>query len=127
MERHIVNSSAHIVTRAIAERSRHSGHQDSESNPDVTMRLARASTPAALIGRLVQLDATRAPLRTLRLQGWIRLFGPTEASAGMLSVLCGLLTVGLVWWIGCLVFDASTGVWAASLAVAEPASGLLLP
>ncbi len=86
----------------------------------VTMRVARAPTPDALIGRLVQTDATRAPLHPLLLQGWIRLFGPTEASARALSVLCGLLTVGLVWWIGRLVFEASTGLWAAWLAALSP-------
>jgi len=86
----------------------------------VTMRLAQAPTPAILIDRLFQIDATRAPLHPLLLQGWLRLFGSTEASARALSVLCGLLTVGLVWWVGRLVFDPATGLWAAWLSALSP-------
>ena len=41
----------------------------------VTMRLAQAPTPRDLIGRLMEIDATRAPLHPLLLQGWIHLFG----------------------------------------------------
>ena len=35
-------------------------------------------------------------------------------------MLCGVLTVGLVWWIGRLVFDARTGLWGAWLAAFSP-------
>jgi Dolichyl-phosphate-mannose-protein mannosyltransferase len=84
------------------------------------MRLAGTPGPAALLERLFQIDATRAPLHPLVLQVWLRLFGTTEASARALSVLCGVVTVGLVWWIGKLVFDAHTGLWAACLASVSP-------
>ncbi len=86
----------------------------------VTMRLAEAPTPTALIDRLFQIDATRAPLHPLLLQGWIHLFGATEAGARALSVACGVATVGLVWWIGRLAFDEPTGLWAVWLAALCP-------
>src|SRR5690348_6360396 len=62
----------------------------------VTMRLAQAPTPGALLDRLFEIDATRAPLHSLLLQGWVRLFGTSETSARALSVLCGVVTVALV-------------------------------
>jgi uncharacterized membrane protein len=86
----------------------------------VTMRLAEAPTAAALIDRLLQIDATRALLHPLLLQGWVRLFGTSEAAGRAFSVLCGVATVGLVWWIGRLVFDGQTGLWAAWLAALSP-------
>jgi len=86
----------------------------------VPMRLAEAPTPAALIDLLFQIEATRAPLHPLLLQAWIRLFGVSEASGRALSVLCGIVTVGLVCWIGRLVFDRATGLWAAGLAAVSP-------
>jgi hypothetical protein len=86
----------------------------------VTMRLAEAATPAALIERLLKTDATRALLHPLLLQVWIRLFGSSEVAARALSALCGVVTVGLVWWIGRLVFDRQTGLWAAWLAALSP-------
>ena len=86
----------------------------------VTMRLASASTPSALLDRLFQIDATRAPLHPLLIQCWIKLFGTSEASGRSLSVVCGLVTVGLVYWIGLLVFDRVAGLWAAGLAAVSP-------
>jgi mannosyltransferase len=86
----------------------------------VTMRLAETPNPAALLERLFQIDATRAPLHPLLLQAWLRLFGTSEASARSLSVLCGIAAVGLVWWIGRLVFDSRTGLWGAWLAAISP-------
>lgn len=86
----------------------------------VTMRLATAPTLAALFDRLFQIDATRAPLHPLLLQRWIGLFGSSEAAGRSLSVVCGIVTVGLVYWIGRLVFDRATGLWAAWLAAISP-------
>lgn len=86
----------------------------------VTMRLARVPTPAALFDRLFQIDATRAPLHPLLLQRWIGLFGSSEAAGRSLSVVCGIVTVGLVYWIGRLVLDRATGLWAAWLAAISP-------
>ncbi len=84
------------------------------------MRLAQAPGPGALLDRLFEIDATRAPLHPLLLQAWVRLFGTSETSARALSVLCGVVTVALVCWIGCLVFDSQTGLWAAWLAAWSP-------
>jgi hypothetical protein len=86
----------------------------------VTMRLAQAPTPATLLDRLSQIDATRAPLHPLLLHGWIRLFGSSEAASRSFSVVCGVLTVVLIWWIGCLAFDPMTGLYAGWLAALSP-------
>ena len=86
----------------------------------VTMRLATAPTLTALFDRLFQIEATRAPLHPLLLQRWIGLFGSSEAAGRSLSVVCGIVTVGLVYWIGLLVFDRATGLWAAWLAAISP-------
>lgn len=87
----------------------------------VTMRLARAANPAELLDRLARIDATRAPLHPIVLEGWIRLFGESETAARALSVLCGVATVALVFAIGQAGFDAATGLWAAWLAALSPA------
>ncbi len=84
------------------------------------MRLARTTGPTALLGLLREIDATRAPLHPLLLQGWITLFGPSEFSARALSALCGVLTVALVYWIGHEAFDRATGLWAAWLCAVSP-------
>ena len=86
----------------------------------VTMRLARAGSPAALIERLFRIDATRAPLHPLLLEGWVGVFGVSEAAARAFSVLCGVLTVLLVFDIGRVAFDRRTGLWAAWLAALSP-------
>jgi hypothetical protein len=86
----------------------------------VTMRLAEAPTPAALLDLLPQIDATRAPLHPLLLHGWIKLCGSNEVSVRALSVVCGVATVGLIWWIGRLVFDPATGLCAGWLAALSP-------
>ena len=86
----------------------------------VTMRLARTASPAALIERLLQIDATRAPLHPLFLQAWIRIFGSSEAAARSLSVVCGLATIVLIYEIGRVAFDSMTGLWASWLAAFSP-------
>jgi hypothetical protein len=86
----------------------------------VTMRLARAGSPGALVARLFEIDATRAPLHPLLLEAWLAVFGSSEAAARSLSVLCGIATVFLIFEIGRIAFDASTGLWAAWLAALSP-------
>ena len=86
----------------------------------VTMRLAQAGSPAALIDQLFRIDATRAPLHPLLLEGWVGVFGVSEAAARAFSVLCGVLTVLLVFDIGRVAFDRPTGLWAAWLAAISP-------
>jgi hypothetical protein len=86
----------------------------------VTILLARAGSPAALIDRLLRIDATRAPLHPLLLEGWVGVFGVSEAAARALSVLCGVATVLLVFDIGRVAFDTRTGLWSAWLAALSP-------
>ncbi len=86
----------------------------------VTMRLARTENPAALIRLLNQIDATRAPLHPLLLQAWVALFGPSDAAGRAFSVLCGIMTVGLVYSIGLRAFDTTTGLWASWLCALSP-------
>jgi mannosyltransferase len=86
----------------------------------VTMRLATTKSPWALFRLLRQIDATRAPLHPLLLQGWVTLFGPSDTSGRAFSVLCGIVTVGLVYWIGLRAFDVVTGLWASWLCAISP-------
>jgi mannosyltransferase len=86
----------------------------------VTMRLAETANPVALVERLFQIDATRAPLHPLLLQPWIRIFGSSEAAARSLSVICGLATIILIYDIGRVAFDPASGVWASWLAAFSP-------
>ena len=51
----------------------------------VTLRLARADGPSALLDLLGKIDATRAPLHPLVLQAWVKAFGPSEASGRAFS------------------------------------------
>jgi uncharacterized membrane protein len=84
------------------------------------LRLARAANPIQLFELLFQIDATRAPLHPLLLQLWTRVFGWSEAGARSFSVLCGILTIVLIYEIGRVGFDAATGLWAAWLAALSP-------
>jgi mannosyltransferase len=86
----------------------------------VTMRLARTQGPSALFGLLQEIDATRAPLHPLLLQGWIALLGPSDLSGRALSALCGIVTVALVYWVGLRAFDRATGLWASWLCALSP-------
>src|SRR5439155_17555367 len=86
---------ASILILATALRSWEIGRSSLWYDEVVTMRLARQPTPAALIRLLGQIDATRAPLHPLLLQGWIRAFGHSDASGRCFSALCGVATVAL--------------------------------
>ncbi|WP_165070605.1 glycosyltransferase family 39 protein [Paludisphaera rhizosphaerae] len=86
----------------------------------VTMRLAETSSPRALVDLLFRIDATRAPLHPMLLQGWLRAFGVSEASGRALSVLFGVGTVALLYPLGRLAFDRKTGLWAMGLGTLSP-------
>lgn len=86
----------------------------------VTMRLARAGSPGALFKRLFEIDATRAPLHPMLLEIWTQAFGPSETAARGFSVLCGIVTVLLIFGIARAAFDTPTGLWAAWLAALSP-------
>lgn len=112
---------AGILVIAVGLRSYRLGQLSFWYDETVTMRLAQAANPARLIARLGRIDATRAPLHPILLEGWIRAFGQSETSARALSVLGGVATVALVFAIGQAGFDVSTGLWAAWLAALSPA------
>jgi uncharacterized membrane protein len=86
----------------------------------VTMRLAQAGSPRALLARLFQIDATRAPLHPLLLEAWVNIFGTSETSARSLSVVCGVATIVLIYWIGRIIYGPPTGWWAAWLGSVSP-------
>jgi hypothetical protein len=86
----------------------------------IVMQLATQPNPAALLRRLPELDATRAPLHPLLLQGWLALLGPSPLAGRAFSVLCGVLTVLVVERIGRKAFDPPTGLWAALLCAISP-------
>ncbi len=86
----------------------------------IVMQLATQPTPAALLRRLPDLDATRAPLHPLLLQCWLALFGPSPLAGRSFSALCGVLTVLVVERIGRRVFDPPAGLWAALLCAISP-------
>ena len=48
------------------------------------------------------------------------MFGPSEYSGRAFSTLCGIITIGLVYWIGLRAVDGSTGLWAAWLCTLSP-------
>lgn len=86
----------------------------------VTMRLAEAPGPAAMLGLIRQIDATRAPLWPLILMGWLRIFGTSDLAARVLVALLGVLTVAAVYAVGRTAFDERTGRWAAWLCALCP-------
>jgi mannosyltransferase len=86
----------------------------------VTMRLARTESAGALLELLNRIDATRAPLHPLLLQRWISLFGPSDRSGRVFSVICGVITVFLVYWISLRAFDVPTGLWGSWLCAVSP-------
>src|SRR5271166_6275451 len=79
----------------------------------VTMRLARTANPATLILLLGQIDGTRAPLHPLILQNWLRLFGTSEPAGRSFSVVCGIITILVVYRLGQRLFDEPMGRWGA--------------
>jgi uncharacterized membrane protein len=86
----------------------------------IVMRLATQPDPAALLELLPKIDATRAPLHPLLLQGWLSIFGASTLAARGFSVACGVLAVLVVERIGRRAFDPSTGLWAAFLMAISP-------
>ncbi len=112
---------AGIVAVAVGLRGYRLGRLSFWYDEVVTMRLAQAGSPAALIDQLFRIDATRAPLHPLLLEAWIGVFGSSEAAARALSVLCGVATVLLVFDIGRAALGARVGLWSAWLAALSPA------
>lgn len=86
----------------------------------VQMIMARQRDPAGLMKILYQIEATRAPVHPLLLHYWLKVFGPSDSAGRSLSVLCGILTVGLVWAIGRQLYDRTTALWAMGLTAISP-------
>ncbi len=74
----------------------------------VTMRVARAANPVAMVRLLDQIDGTRAPLHPLVLHAWLKLFGSSDFAGRSFSALCGLVTVFITYGIGRRAFDDRT-------------------
>jgi uncharacterized membrane protein len=86
----------------------------------VVIQLATEPGPRALLKRLPEVDATRAPLHPLLLQAWVALFGPSPLAGRAFSAVCGVLAVPVVERIGRRAFDARVGLWAAFLCAISP-------
>ena len=86
----------------------------------VTMRLARQPNPSALKALIERIDATRAPLHPLLLQGWLTIFGVSDLTGRALSALCGSGAILLVYWVGRQAFDQPTALWGAWLFAISP-------
>lgn len=111
---------AAVLIAAAGLRFAHLGQPSLWYDEVIPMRLARQATPAALMRLLFQIEATRAPLHPLVLQGWLRVFGPTDLAGRTLAALCGLLTVVVVERIGRRLYDSKTGLGAAWLCTVSP-------
>ena len=86
----------------------------------VTMTLARQAGPAAMARALGEIDATRAPLHPLLLQGWLAAFGPSDLAGRALGAVFGSIVVVLVYWVGRRAFDEATALWGAWLLAISP-------
>lgn len=109
-----------VLLLASALRFYHLGRLSLWYDEVVSMRLARTPDPPSLVRLLDQVDATRAPLHPLLLQGWLTVFGPSDLAGRALSALCGVATCALVFWVGRLAHDTATGLWGAWLAAWSP-------
>jgi hypothetical protein len=85
-----------------------------------TILLGLQRTPGGMVRLLSQIDATRAPLHPLLLQGWVRIFGGSEMAARSLSAVCSLGAVALVYIIGRQLFDARVGLIGAWMTALNP-------
>jgi 4-amino-4-deoxy-L-arabinose transferase-like glycosyltransferase len=111
---------AAILALAVGLRFWHLGRLSLWYDEVVPMRLAQQPGPAALVRLLNQIEATRAPLHPLVLQGWLRLFGTSDAAGRSLSAACGVLTVLVVYGIARSLHDPATALWSAGLASWSP-------
>src|SRR3954454_10533627 len=90
------------------------------ADESVSYRIAASDGPSALLDSLVALDASRAPLHPLILQGWFWVFGTSLLVGRVLSACFGLATVALVYWLGRQAFNRTTALLACALAALNP-------
>lgn len=74
--------------------------------------------PASLAAALQKSDVFFGLYYTL-LHGWIALFGESESSVRLLSVLCGAASVGTIAWAASLLGGRTAAAYATILAVAD--------
>ncbi len=86
----------------------------------VTMRVARTTNATAALQLLGQIDATRAPLHPLLLQTWLKLVGVSDFSGRGFSVICGIIVIGLTYWVSNQAFDRRTAIFSTSLCAVSP-------
>ena len=86
----------------------------------VALKTAMLDGPSALLDNLIATDATRAPFHLLMVQGVFRAFGKSLYVGRMLSAVCGLIGVGLVYLLGRQLFDRTTALIACGLAALNP-------
>ncbi|HLY83895.1 MAG TPA: glycosyltransferase family 39 protein [Acidimicrobiales bacterium] len=68
---------------------------------------------------LLRLDGS-PPLYYLILHVWMRLFGTSEVSTHILSLIPSLATIPVMWWAARLLFGIEAARYAAALAVVSP-------
>jgi len=86
----------------------------------VSMRLAEAPNPPAMLDVLGRIDGTRAPLHPLLLHAWMMVFGDGSFAARAFSAALGCGTVILVYLLGRRAWDDPTGRWGAWLCAVCP-------
>jgi mannosyltransferase len=84
------------------------------------IELAREPGVQALFRSLVELDATRAPLHPVILQGWIGIVGHSDYAARSLSALFGIASVIVIYRLGRQLHSERVGVLAAWLLAFSP-------
>lgn len=60
--------------------------------------------------QILQLRDNNPPLHNLLMHFWVGTFGDTEFSIRFLSVIFGILSVIMIYRVGCLLFNAQVGV-----------------
>jgi hypothetical protein len=86
----------------------------------VSYRVATAPTPTSALALLREIDATRAPLHPLLLNGWLRVAGDSVPAGRAFSAVCGVALVAAVFALGRRLLDARSAWWAAALAAFSP-------
>jgi mannosyltransferase len=84
------------------------------------IELAREPGLQALFRSLVELDATRAPLHPVVLQGWISIVGHSDYAARSLSAIFGIASVIVIYRLGRQLHSEQVGILAAWLLALSP-------
>jgi len=96
-----------IIVAGLFIRMYHLGQESLWMDEGHSIRVASLSLPH-IIGNLS--GDFHQPLYFIVLHGWINIFGDSEFSARFLSVLCGVLSIWMIFRVGRLLFDKETGI-----------------